>query len=70
MKGGAQLIALMCTCSEYFASPSKNAISSLLQSLASIKMQRKVLKYGGTKPGEQEVTPSKLCCDSLVIHPD
>ena len=35
VKGGAQLIAPMCTCSESFASPSKNAVSLILQFLAS-----------------------------------
>ena len=35
LKGGAQLIAPMCTCSESFASPSKNAVSLILQFLAS-----------------------------------
>ena len=35
VKGGAQLIAPMCTSSESFVSPSQNAISLLLQSLAS-----------------------------------
>ena len=35
VKGVAQLIAPMCTCSESFASPSKNAVSLILQFLAS-----------------------------------
>ena len=43
VKGGAQLIAPMCTCSESFASPSKNAVSLILQFLASKCSGR----YGG-----------------------
>ena len=35
VKGGAQLIAPICAFSESFASPSKNAISLILQFLAS-----------------------------------
>ena len=35
VKGGAQLIEPICTCSESFASASKDAISLILQSLAS-----------------------------------
>ena len=62
LKGGAQLITPMCASFESFASPLKNAISLLLQTLAS-KCTERVFKHystkatrsnGGSLPSEQE----------------
>ena len=64
VKGGAQLIAPMCTCSESFASLSKKAVSLILQFLAS-KCSGRCSNFtkkatnsnGGAQPcSEQEVT--------------
>ena len=65
VKGGAQLIAPMCTCSESFASPSKNAVSLILQFLASKCSGRcSNIKLVANRKSQQ----GHSCV--VIIHPD